>query len=327
MEIFLSILYLAIGLVLLIFGGDWFVKSAISIAKKTKIPEVIIGATIVSIATTLPELLVTIISSSQGIFGLAVGNAIGSCIVNAGLIAGIGLIFALQKHDTKYSSLKMMILISLGLLLLCMSLDYKIGWIEGAVLIVFAIIFMVINVIDAKDSLKKEKRENINQEENAEEKPMPVWKIVLLFVLGAGGIGGGAELLVMGGENLARLAGLSETFIGLTIVGIGTSLPELVTTISSIRKKAANIGVGNIIGANVLNMGLLVGLSGVISGGIGLDLDFQTLAISIPVSIIMSLVLSLPLIIKKRSYKWQGYLLVSLYVLYFVYLIVSVIFG
>ena len=105
MEIFLSVLYLIIGLVLLIFGGDWFVKSSIQIARRTKIPQAIVGATIVSIATTLPELLVTILSSTKGSFGLAVGNSIGSVIINTGLVAGLALCFLNIKQDSKYMSL------------------------------------------------------------------------------------------------------------------------------------------------------------------------------------------------------------------------------
>ena len=125
-------------------------------------------------------------------------------------------------------------------------------------------------------------------------------QIVVFFIFGAAGIAGGAELLVLGGENLARLAGMSETFIGLTIIGIGTSLPELVTTISSIRRKAGSIGIGNIVGANVLNIGLLVGLASCISGSEGLSVDMLTMAISIPVAIVLCLLIAIPLMAKKR---------------------------
>lgn len=321
MEIFLSVLYLIIGLVLLIFGGDWFVKSSIQIARRTKIPQAIVGATIVSIATTLPELLVTILSSTKGSFGLAVGNSIGSVIVNTGLIAGLALCFLKIKQDSKYMSLKFVVLILSGVFLLAVSINQNVSWIEGMFLILIAVGFFALNIYDAKKSFGQ-----FGPEED-EAKPMKTWQIVVFFILGAAGIAGGAELLVLGGENLARLAGMSETFIGLTIIGIGTSLPELVTTISSIRRKAGGIGIGNIVGANVLNIGLLVGLASCISGSEGLSVDMLTMAISIPVAIVLCLLMAIPLMAKKELFRWQGITLISIYVVYLTFLILNAIFG
>lgn len=322
MEIFLSVLYLIIGLVLLIFGGDWFVKSSIQIARRTKIPQAIVGATIVSIATTLPELLVTTLSSTKGSFGLAVGNSIGSVIINTGLVAGLALCFLKIKQDSKYMSLKFVVLILSGVFLLAVSINQNVSWIEGMFLILIAVGFFALNIYDAKKSFGQ-----FGPEEEDEAKPMKTWQIVVFFILGAAGIAGGAELLVLGGENLARLAGMSETFIGLTIIGIGTSLPELVTTISSIRRKAGGIGIGNIVGANVLNIGLLVGLASCISGSEGLSVDMLTMAISIPVAIVLCLLIAIPLMAKKESFRWQGITLISIYVVYLTFLILNAIFG
>lgn len=321
MEIFLSVLYLIIGLVLLIFGGDWFVKSSIQIAKGTKIPQAIVGATIVSIATTLPELLVTIFSSTKGSFGLAVGNSIGSVIVNTGLIAGLCLVFLKLKKDSKFMSLKYIFLIFSGVILLAMSINQSVSWIEGTVLILMAVGFLALNVYDAKKSFGQ------FGPEDDQVKDMKTWQIVLFFVLGAAGIAGGAELLVFGGEKLARLAGISETFIGLTIIGIGTSLPELVTTITSIRKKAGSIGLGNIVGANILNICLLCGLSACISGANGLPVDMLTMAISIPVAIAFCMIMTIPIMAKGESSRWQGIVLISGYALYLTFLILNAIFG
>lgn len=321
MEIFLSSLYLIIGLVLLVLGGDWFVKSSIQIAKRTKIPQAIIGATIVSIATTLPELLVTILSSANGSFGLAVGNSIGSVIANTGLVAGIALCFLKLKQDSKFMNMKFAALILICLFLLSVSINQNISWVEGMFLILIAIAFFALNVHDAKKSFGQ-----FGPDED-DTKDMKTWQIALFFILGAAGIAGGAELLVLGGENLARLAGMSETFIGLTIIGIGTSLPELVTTISSIRKKAGSIGIGNIVGSNILNIGLLIGLASCISGGQGLFVDKLTMAISIPVAIVLCLVMTIPFMIKKESFRFQGITLISIYVIYFVFLIINAIFG
>ena len=321
MEIFLSSLYLIIGLVLLVLGGDWFVKSSIQIAKRTKIPQAIIGATIVSIATTLPELLVTILSSANGSFGLAVGNSIGSVIANTGLVAGIALCFLKLKQDSKFMNMKFAALILICLFLLSVSINQNISWVEGMFLILIAIAFFALNVHDAKKSFGQ-----FGPDED-DTKDMKTWQIALFFILGAAGIAGGAELLVLGGENLARLAGMSETFIGLTIIGIGTSLPELVTTISSIRKKAGSIGIGNIVGSNILNIGLLIGLASCISGGQGLFVDKLTMAISIPVAIVLCLVMTIPFMIKKESFRFQGITLISIYFIYFAFLIINAIFG
>lgn len=263
----------------------------------------------------------TILSSTKGSFGLAVGNSIGSVIINTGLVAGLALCFLKIKQDSKYMSLKFVVLILSGVFLLAVSINQNVSWIEGMFLILIAVGFFALNIYDAKKSFGQ-----FGPEED-EAKPMKTWQIVVFFILGAAGIAGGAELLVLGGENLARLAGMSETFIGLTIIGIGTSLPELVTTISSIRRKAGGIGIGNIVGANVLNIGLLVGLASCISGSEGLSVDMLTMAISIPVAIVLCLLIAIPLMAKKESFRWQGITLISIYVVYLTFLILNAIFG
>jgi len=332
---FLNIVLLILGIALLIIGGNWFVSSAIDFGKKTKIPSIIVGATIVSIATTLPELLVSTISAAKGSFGLSIGNAAGSVICNTALIAGLSIAFMPTVLKEKDNPIKYAILILSTVLLFVFAIsfnaNYVITWYEACVLLATFILFMTINIIEAKNTTKQLKLEALNkkkkpsQEETTEN--LKWWKIILFFILGAAGVAGGAILTVNNAEEIARAIGISDTFIGLTIAAIGTSLPELVSTIISIKKKNSEIGYGNIIGANILNLTLVVGLSGVISGATGLALSTLTFAVSLPFVILISLVFLVPIMTKQRTYRWQGILLLSLYACYMIYLIVATING
>lgn len=313
MEIFLAIVILIGSFLLLIWGGDKFVDASIALAKKLRIPPAIIGATITSIGTTLPELLVTLFAGSESA-GLAVGNALGSIAFNGALIGGILLIFTMVSlKDTGIAS-AVMLIFSLFLTLI-MSLDKTVAVWECAILICIFICFMVLNYLKAKkisDNNAKKKTEN-----------KPIYWYILQFLLSAAAIGVGAYFLVDKAKFLASLIGMSETAIGLTIVAFGTSLPELITTINAIRKKESGLGLGNIIGSNIINCTLLISLSGLMSGGSGLWVDIQTLCITLPVTLIISLLLLLPTIIKRKTSKWQGVSLVLLYSIYYIYLLLN----
>ena len=326
---FLSVILLAIGITLLIIGGNWFVSSAIDFGKKTKIPSIIVGATIVSIATTLPELLVSTISAAKGSFGLSIGNATGSVICNTALIAGLSMAFMPTIIKGKDNPLKYGILIFSTILLFAFGIsftgDYVITWQEACILLATFVLFMLVNIVEAKN-ITKQNAVAIDQEEpNAQS--LKWWKIIAFFLLGAVGVAGGAILTVNNAESIAKAIGISDTFIGLTIAAIGTSLPELVSTIVSIKKKNSEIGYGNIIGANILNITLVAGLSGVISGSSGLNISTLTFAISLPFVIVISLIFLLPIMTQKRTYRWQGITLLSLYATYMIYLVLATING
>lgn len=331
----LNILLLAIGIALLIVGGNWFVSSAIDFGKKTKIPSIIVGATIVSIATTLPELFVSTISAARGSFGLSIGNAAGSVICNTALIAGLSMAFMPTIIKEKDSPIKYWILIASTLLLFAFSMTFRdsrvIAWYEAVIFLAIFALFMTVNIVEAKNTTQQLKLESLSKKK----KNIPTedlskikwWKIILFFILGAAGVAGGAILTVNNAEAIAKSLGISDTFIGLTIAAIGTSLPELVSTIISIKKKNSEIGYGNIIGANILNITLIIGLSGVISGKTGLAVSTLTFAVSLPFIIVITGIFLLPIILKQKTYRWQGITLLSLYGVYMTYLIVATLKG
>lgn len=330
----LNIFLLILGIALLIVGGNWFVDSAINFGKKTKIPSIIVGATIVSIATTLPELLVSTISAAKGSFGLSIGNATGSVICNTALIAGLSMAVMPTKLKEKDNPIKYLILIFSTVLLLIFSIsfsgDFRISWMESCVLLVMFVLFMTINIVEAKNTTKQLKLDALKNKTPAAAEDLSKikwWKIIVFFILGAGGVAGGAILTVNNAEALAKALGISDTFIGLTIAAIGTSLPELVSTIISIKKKNSDIGYGNVIGANILNITLVTGLSGVISGGAGLPVSTLTFAVSMPFVILVSLIFLVPIMAKQKTYRWQGVSLLSLYGAYMIYLIVATLNG
>ena len=346
MELYISIPLFIVSLFLVIKGGDIFVDASIKIAKKTKIPNIIVGATIVSIATTLPELIVSILASSQGSFDLAIGNAIGSIICNTSLICGISLAFAPVIINNKTSSIKNYLLM-LGIILTGIfsigiengTVAGEINLFEGALLLILFVAFMWTNVNDAKRELKELKELRIKNQQLEEysangedpEKTPPVKeklsKLLLFFILGAGMVAAGAFGLVESATAIATSMHISEAVIGLTIVAIGTSLPELVTTITSLRKKSSSLGYGNVIGANILNITLIMGTSACISGTNGLPINFWTLVVSIPLALVVNAIFLLPMMSKQRTFRWQGITLLAIYVAYLAFLITMTLNG
>ncbi len=342
MELYISIPLFLISLFLVIKGGDIFVDASTKIATKTKIPNIIIGATIVSIATTLPELIVSTIASTQGSFDLAIGNAIGSIICNTSLICAISLTFAPIIIHNKTSPLKNYLLLAGIILTGVFSIGIENGQIAGSVnifeailLLILFVVFMATNIHDAKAELKELKTLNANNSaqanaatnDNTPTVTDKMGKLLLLFLLGAGMVAAGAIGLVESAKAIATSMHISEAVIGLTIVAIGTSLPELVTTITSLRKKNNSLGYGNIIGANILNITLIMGTSACISGTSGLPINFWTLVVSIPVALVSNLIFLIPMTLKQRTYRWQGVTLLLLYATYLTFLIIMTLNG
>lgn len=311
MGLTIAIIVVIISLIVLIFSGDKFVDSSVNIAKRLKIPQAVIGATFVSLGTTLPEILVTIFSIKDNLNGIAVGNAVGSVVFNSALIGGILFVFAKEiKNQKSFSS----IILFLSLIFLAvMSLNGVVGLFESILLLVFFIAYVSYNYFEIKKLTKKEV-------EIAENKTIHLKKEILIFVLSAIGIGASAYFMVEGAKTIGSILKISDTIIGLTVVALGTSLPELVTTITAIKKKQAGLGVGNIIGSNIINCTLLIGLTGVFSLG-GLTITKETLLISIPTMIICSALLCGALLSKKK--KTIGVIMLSLYLIYYLYLILS----
>lgn len=339
MNIVFSVVLFIIGLFILMKCGDLLVEVCLKFSKITGISQIIIGATMVSIATALPELFVSVIASYKGSNGLAVGNSIGTVISNGALILGILLAFSKNDYKDKKRDIKLIFPVIFSVLVLIFSLDLKISLVENIILLVCFVLFFIYNLVEAKNEVKsynnllfeKEVLDNLNIKNLANKKlknevsrKKQIWLLILLFILGAGGIILGAEILVNSATKIASYLGISEEIIGLTIVAIGTSLPELVTTINSLKKKNYNLAIGNITGANIINLTLILSLSGLFGGG-NLLISKLTLFVYIPLVIIISLLISMPLFLKNKSYKWQGYSLLILYFIYFVLLVVMTI--
>ncbi len=345
MALYISIPIFIVALIFVIKGGDIFVDSSIKIATKSKIPPIIVGATIVSIATTLPELIVSIIASAQGSFDLAVGNAIGSVICNTALVCAISLAFAPIIIKNKTSSFKSYLLIfTLALMaVFCVGIENgqvngQVNMFEGIIFLILCGVFMYSNITDAKKEIKDkiyyendyEKHHTLEENVKEEEKNTikdSYTKLILIFIIGAAMVALGAYGLVESATAIAKSLNISEAVIGLTIVAIGTSLPELVTTITSLRKKNSTLGYGNIIGANILNITLIIGLSSCVSGVNGLPITFWTLVVSLPVAFVTSCIFIIPMSIKQRTYRWQGISLLAIYILYIAFLVIMTING
>ena len=303
-----------VGLFLTIKGGDWFVDSASWFAEATGIPKFVVGATVVSFATTLPELLVSVRAAMNGSAQLAIGNAVGSVTANTTLIMGVSLVAMAGLVSRKEFSLKGGLLLAAVVGLTLLSLSGSLPVWSAFILWAIFIVFMVSNVIEGKKSAASDSVDSF------EKKEIPAK--ILFFVLGTASIVVGAEFLVSSGKTIAAGIGISETIIGFTVIALGTSLPELVTTLTAIRKKENSLSVGNIIGANIIDTTLILPLCAVINGE-SLPVEKINLVFDFPVCIAACAVAIVPTIIQGRFKKWQGYALLGIYALYMLFLVLN----
>lgn len=307
MDTVITVALFALGLVLIIKGGDWFVDAAVWIANATGIPKFIIGATVVSLATTLPELTVSVTGVIDGELDMAVGNAVGSVTANIGLIMGISLVClpAVIKRSQFWPKAVLMVAASALLWLTCSGGELTLT--EGLLLLVIFALFIYDNIRSAKQNIGSEERESVDK------KALP--KMLLLFVLGIAAIVVGSQLLIDYGCKIAVLLGVPSAIIGVTMVAIGTSLPELVTTITAIAKKESSMSIGNIIGANVIDLTLILPICSMVAGG-GLKIAEQSYALDMPVCLGVGLLAILPPLITGKLHRWQGVLLLLCYAAY-----------
>lgn len=301
------VIFFAIGLLFIVKGGSYFVKASTFIAGATGIPAVMIGATIVSIATTMPEILVSLTAVADGANDLGVGNAIGSVNCNLGLALAVSAFFLPSTVRKKDFFQKSLIMIGSILLLWLFSWDRSITKGEGAILFSFFLLFLFQN-IRGMNQEKKEGEKN-NTKLTASEK----WKYGGLFVVGIAGVVIGAKILVYNATLLARMLNISEAVIGLTLVAVGTSLPEIVTSITSVLHKQGAISIGNILGANCINITLILSLASFLSKS-QLEVSPQTVRLEIPVALTLAVVATLPACLKRRFMKWQGAALFIAYI-------------
>lgn len=310
---FLVILLFIVGLILIIKGGDFFVDAASWIAEVSGIPKLIIGATIVSVATTLPELLVSLMAAVRGKTDMAVGNAVGSVTANIGLILAIALLFMSGPINRKDYLIKSILMLSAAGIIACCGFFGEVNIILSIVLLLIFVGFIIENVFSATQSMKLE--------EEGDKQPVPKDKRTIItniikFILGAVGIVWGADLLVDNATEIAKWIGVSERIISVTIVAVGTSLPELVTTITAIVKKESSLSAGNIIGANIIDLTLIMPLCALVSG-MALPIA-STGYVDLVSCLVVGSIALIPALILKKFQKWQGYALLGVYAVYLV---------
>ncbi len=340
-DIVLAVLFLIVGFVMLIKGADWFVDGASGFAEKLRIPQLVIGLTIVAFGTSAPELATSVISAVKGDVGIAIGNVLGSNICNVLLILGLSALMAplaVQKESLKVDL--PVLLVSSVLIVAFGYFDGVINRFEGAIMVVMLIAYTTFLVVDA---LKKRENEptvsalnnhdvvSETQEEtkgfNAWYEKMKAftWFLVVATVVGLGVVIGGAMLAVEGAKTIASELGVPQNVIGLTVVAIGTSLPELITSVVAAKKGETDIAVGNIVGSNIFNILFVAGLSSVIT-----PLPFAPGGNSFIIDGLIALgaVVLLSIFAYMRGHKlkkWQGTVLVAGAVAYYAYTVLSVV--
>lgn len=313
-SLFMVLLLFAAGLMCIIKGGDLFVDAASWIAEASGIPKFIIGATVVSFATTMPEMLVSVFAALQGNADIAVGNAVGSVTANVGLIMCVALICMECAMTRKQFGVKACLLLAAILALFGFTRDGQLSVLESVLILVIFVGFLVESLIAAR-------QEQGSELPAQEERPKIDKKTVLLnigkFLLGAAGIVLGAQLLIDNGSALARMLGVPDAVIAATMIAIGTSLPELVTTLTAIKKKQASLSVGNIIGANIMDLTLIMPLCAVIQGK-PMTVERQGMLLDIPACLIICAAALIPALVQGKFKRWIGYLIGGLYIAYLI---------
>ena len=313
MEIILAVVLFLVGIVLIVKGGDYFVDAASWIAEVSGVPKLIVGATIVSLATTLPEMLVSVMAAAQKKVEMSIGNAVGSVTANIGLIMAISLLCMpaiIKRKDYLLKSVLM--LLATGIIVA--------GGFLGQITLPFSLLLLVIFLIFIWENVKTALASIKNggeQEEKKKDKPSRNEVLINLikFVVGAIGIVVGARLLVDNGSLLAVYAGVTERVIGVTLVAVGTSLPELVTTVTAVMKKQSSLSLGNILGANILDLTLILPLSALVSGQ-ALPVTAAAAKMDLPVCLLVGLVAVVPALIASKFKRYQGVALLVIYICY-----------
>ncbi len=310
----IPVLLFIVGLLFLIKGGDWFVDGASALARRFHLPELLIGATVVSIGTTLPEVMVSTMSALSGHGEIAYGNAIGSVICNAALIAAITIAVRPGKVDPK--TLKMPVLFFFAAAAVYCVAAYGFGKFTrpmGFIMLAMFVAYMAANVIQMKNAPA--------EQHDDEEEAMPLPKMLVLLIAGAVLIAVGANLLVDNGTLIAQALGVPESVIALTFVALGTSLPELVTAITSLIKGHSDLSLGNVVGANVFNLVLVSGVSVTLAPFtvpqsatiFGMN---SSLVLELPVMLAVMVLLTAPALLKGKLSRAQGVALLVIYAVF-----------
>lgn len=310
--IFLQLLLLTVGFVLLVKGADWFVEGSSGVADRFGIPQLVIGLTIVAMGTSAPEAAVSITAALKGNAEITVGNILGSNILNIWIV--LGLASAITAIKVAKTTVRYEIPFMLGITALLIVFGYTgnaIGLVEGILLWICFIGYLAYMFVMCKKGLM--------QAEEIEKTSAPMWKLILQGVIGLGLVVWGSDLTVDAATKLAEIFGMSERFIGLTVVALGTSLPELFTSVIAAKKGKADIAIGNIVGSNIFNLLFVVGTSALI-----IPVTFASnFIIDGLISAFAGVLLWVFVFRKKKLQRWQGGLMLLCYAAYFAYLVMS----
>lgn len=304
-----------IGLLTIVKGGDLFVDAAIWMAKKTGIPSMVIGATIVSIATTLPEFFVSTVASNEGHSDIAIGNVIGSIICNIAFVIGLCSCIKPIKIKKGLFNVKGFMMIGYLIIFYIFARNGIVTFKEGFILLALFLFFIIINILEFKvrgENTEKIKKESVHSKKD-------IILNIVKFILGAWFIVIGAHMLVDSGVKIARIFKIPQQVVSLTLLAVGTSLPELVTSVAAVIKDEENISVGNIIGANILNLTIVLGSSALVSDN-GLFISDQTLYLDIPIALLVMTIFVFSGAIKKEIDRKSGLLFLTIYIIYLIIL-------
>lgn len=332
MEIFLNILFLIIGMALLIKGADFFVSGASAIAERLKVPSMFIGLTIVALGTSLPELSVSITSAISGSIDMSVGNVVGSNMFNMLVVLGLISLFSPVPMSKSTQKIDFPFLIAVTGALLLFSLDMTLNGAssnmlsrtESILFLIFLVLYLYILIMNAnrkrKRQIKQEKFLNNGKEmlDNEPKKVMKVWQIILCVVFGLAAVVFGGECVSTTAQFLAIKMGMSEALVGLTIVAVGTSLPELVTSVVASKKGENDLALGNVIGSNIMNISLILGSVSLIAQAPVSTVILTDIAILLGATIVFVVLCSRKSDINRK----EGILLLSMYLAYLAFAII-----
>ena len=307
MHMIIQLLLLVVGFVMLVKGANWVVDGASNIAAKFKIPQLVIGLTIVAMGTSAPEAAVSITAALQGSAGITIGNIVGSNILNVLIILGLSAVIVPIAVAKSTVHIETPFLIGITVVLLLLGLDGTISLVDGIILIVLFLVYLAYLLCMAKH----------NPEEPEEGQQLKLWQALLATVVGLVLIVFGSDIAVDAASEIARVLGLSERFIGLTIVALGTSLPELFTSVTAARKGNADIAIGNIVGSNVFNILFVVGLSSLVTP-VPFASNFIVDTLVATAAVVFLLLATLK---NKKLVRWHGIVMLLGYVAYFLYLL------
>lgn len=310
----LNVLFILVGIVLVLWGADRLTDGAVAVAEKMKMPQIVIGLTIVAMGTSMPEFCVSLVSALKGTTDLAVGNIVGSNIFNTLLIVGVSAWVAPMTilKSTVRKDIPFALFASIILLIMC--LDGNISRLDAGILFVLFLVFMYVTLKGAKTKDDDTTAKTDSIEDN--KKPMATWLSIVWIIVGLACLIGGSNLFVEGATKVAEHIGVSEAVIGLTIVAGGTSLPELATSVVSARKGNSGIAIGNVLGSNVFNILAILGVTGVITP---IHLQGITM-LDLSMMVVSTLLVWLFSFTKYKIARWEGIVLTIVFIGYMVVL-------